>query len=80
MEDYTLRIPEGDSKAIALINYLRTLDFVELTKSNDWWDEISAENKASVERGLEDLNHGRVHSDEEVRNSVRQRILKAKKG
>ena len=56
------------------------LDFVELTKSVDWWDELSEDNKASIERGLDDLNNNRVHSDEDVRKSVRERILKAKKG
>lgn len=80
MEDYTLRIPEKNSKALALLNYLKTLDFVELTKSADWWDELSEDNKASIERGLDDLNNNRVHSDEDVRKSVRERILKAKKG
>ncbi|MDT8411369.1 MAG: hypothetical protein RQ875_02810 [Vicingaceae bacterium] len=81
MADYTLKISEKNAKAIALINYLKTLDFVELTKSKsvDWWDELSEENKASIERGLDDLNNNRVHSDEEVRKIVRERILKAKK-
>lgn len=81
MADYTLKISEKNAKAIALINYLKTLDFVELTKSKsvDWWDELSEENKASIERGLDDLNNNRMHSDEEVRKIVRERILKAKK-
>lgn len=79
MENYTLRISEKNAKALALLNYLKTLDFVELTKTTDWWNEISEQNKASIERGLDDLDNGRVHTDEEVRKSVRQRILNAKK-
>jgi hypothetical protein len=79
MENYTLRISEKNSKALALLNYLKTLDFVELSKNTDWWDEISTENKASIERGLDDLKNGRVHSDEDVRKRVRERILNAKK-
>ena len=80
MEDYTLRISESDSKALALINYLKTLDFIELTKTTDWWDEMTSENQASIQRGLDDLENGRVHSDEDIRESVRQRILNTKKG
>ena len=80
MEDYTLRISENNSKASALLTYLKTLDFVELSKTTDWWDEISIENKASIERGLDNLKNGKVHSDEDVRKSVRERILNAKKG
>jgi hypothetical protein len=80
MEDYTLRISENNSKASALLTYLKTLDFVELSKTTDWGDDISIENKASIERGLDDLKKGRVHADEDVRKSVRARILNAKKG
>ncbi len=80
MEDYTLRIPDNNSKALALLNYIKTLDFVELTKTKDWWDELSEENKKSIQKGLDDIENGRVHSDEEIRAGVRQRIVKAKMG
>ncbi len=80
MEDYTLRIPDNNSKALALLNYIKTLDFVELIKTKDWWDELSEENKKSIQKGLDDIENGRVHSDEEIRTGVRQRILKAKMG
>ena len=79
MEDYTLRIPKSSAKSSALLTFLKSLDFIEITKPKDWWDELTYENKASVERGLDDLNNGRVHSDEDVRNSVRQKILNASK-
>ena len=80
MQNYTIKISEKNAKAKALIQYLKTLEFVELTKTGDWWDELDKENKASIEQGLEDLKHNRVHSDQEVRDSIRKRILKAKKG
>lgn len=80
MQNYTIKISENNAKAKALIQYLKTLDFVELTKTNDWWDELGAESKASIERGLDDLKNDRVHNDQDVRNSIRERILKAKKG
>jgi hypothetical protein len=41
--------------------------------------ELGEESKASIERGLEDIQHGRIHSDENVRSSIRERILKTKK-
>lgn len=80
MQNYTLKISEKNDKTIALINFLKSLDFVELTKANDWWDELGTESKASIERGIDDLKNDRVHSDQDVRNSIRQRILNAKKG
>lgn len=80
MQNYTIKISEKNAKAMALISYLKTLEFVELKKTGDWWDELGAEGKASVERGLNDFKNGRVHNDQDVRNSVRERIFKAKKG
>ena len=77
---YTIKISEKNAKSKALIKYLKTLDFIELTKTGDWCDELGAESKASIERGLEDLKNDQVHNDQDVRNSVRERILNAKKG
>ncbi|OQX81879.1 MAG: hypothetical protein B6D64_01530 [Bacteroidetes bacterium 4484_276] len=78
MQDYTLTISEKSNKALALLNYLRTLDFVEITKTNDWWDELSQENKNAIQQGIYDLDNGNIHTDEEVRKNIRQRILNAK--
>jgi hypothetical protein len=79
MLNYMMKIPENDAKAMALIKYLQTLEFVELKKASDWWGEIGEVNKVSIEKGLDDLNNGRIHNDQDVRNSIRERILKAKK-
>ncbi|MCF8298595.1 MAG: hypothetical protein K9J13_13695 [Saprospiraceae bacterium] len=79
MQDYTLRISENNSKAKALLNYLKTLDFIEISQTVDWWDELSDENKKAINKGLNDLEKGNTHTDEEVRKSIHQRILNAQK-
>lgn len=79
METYTIKISEKNTKAKALIQYLKTLEFIEFTKNDDWWDEIGIKSKTSIERGLDDLKNNRTHSDEKVRNSIKERILNAKK-
>ncbi|RFC54977.1 hypothetical protein [Brumimicrobium aurantiacum] len=78
MQNYSLKIQEKDSKTVALINYLKSLDFVEVTEELDWWDELDNESKISIEKGLNDLKHERVHSDHEVKASIRERILNSK--
>jgi hypothetical protein len=40
-------------------------DYKKSTES-DWWDELSDEEKASIERGIEDADCGRVHSHKDV--------------
>ena len=78
MNSYSIKILEKDSKAIALINYLKTLDFVEVVEEKDWWDGLGIESKATIERGLDDLKNNNVHKDQDVRNSIREKILNAK--
>jgi predicted transcriptional regulator len=34
--------------------------------SSDWWDELDQQEKDSIERGLKDIEEGRVHSHETV--------------
>jgi len=59
---------------IELIQWLTTLEdssilqkILELRKdqTKDWWDEISDEEKASIEKGMNDANNGNVkpHSE-----------------
>ena len=42
----------------------------------DWWDELEEEEKASIERGLDDLKNGRVISHEEVMKQYPQWLSK----
>ena len=34
--------------------------------SSDWWDKLNQEEKESIEKGLKDIEEGRVHSHETV--------------
>ncbi len=44
----------------------------------DWYDSLSAEQKASVEKGLADVDLNNVLGDDEVRYGIRKKIDKAK--
>jgi hypothetical protein len=75
---YTIQLDDTNSKAKALLEYLKTLDFVTLTDTNtDWYDDLSVSDLSTINQGLEDLKNGNFQSDFEVRNTVSQRILKA---
>lgn len=39
----------------------------EAQHKTDWWDEIADEEKASIEKGLEDVKMGRIIPHEEVK-------------
>ena len=76
---HTIQINDTNSNAKALLEYLKTLDFVKLTDNSDWYDELNKVNIHSIQIGLDDLRNGHVVSDSEVRSSIQQRILKAGK-
>jgi len=77
MQNYTLSVPDNSNKASALLNYLKTLDFIKISKSVDWWDELSQENINNINKGLDDLENGNTHTDEDVRKNIHQRIINA---
>jgi hypothetical protein len=37
------------------------------SRSKDWWDTLKKEKMESIERGLQDIKKGRVHSHETAR-------------
>ncbi len=41
--------------------------YEENSQSSDWWNEISISEKESIERGLKDIEEGRIHSHETAR-------------
>lgn len=47
-------------------------------EAEDWYDELSDEEKASIQRGLDDLNHGRTATHEEAMKRVNDKISRFK--
>ena len=52
-----------DSETIEYLKFVKDSD----SKENDWWHDLSDEVKAGIERGLADVDAGRVVSHEEVK-------------
>jgi hypothetical protein len=77
------------TQKLELIQWLSTIEDISIiekinalrnNENSDWWEEIDAVNKASIERGLNDLKNDRIHSDQAIRTVIRECILKVKKG
>jgi len=50
----------NDSSVIEKIREIRK----EYSKSDDWWNSLKKEEIESINRGLKDIEEGRVHSHE----------------
>lgn len=79
MKTYTLRILENNANAKALLEYIKTLDFVILSPKQDWYDEFTTEQKESIKKGLADVENGNIHSSESVQKHIANTIAKARK-
>lgn len=51
---------------ISIIEKLKSIK-EDYSKSKDWWDTLKKEELESIERGLKDLEEGKIHSHETAR-------------
>ena len=51
---------------VSILKKLNELKF-KYSNSIDWWDTLEKEEMESIERGLQDLKEGRIHSHETAR-------------
>jgi hypothetical protein len=51
---------------ISIIEKLKSIK-EDYSKSKDWWDRLNKEELESIERGLKDLDEGKIHSHEKAR-------------
>ena len=49
----------------SLIDYLSTIKDSG-TAETDWWDELSEDQLESIQRGIKDIEDGRIHSHQSV--------------
>jgi CTP:phosphocholine cytidylyltransferase-like protein len=55
-------IQDGD-----IIDLLRNIIDMPHSVTTDWWDEISSEEIESINRGLDDLEQGKIYSHDQIR-------------
>ena len=50
-----------------LIDLIKNIVDIPKKSKSDWWNHISLEEKESINRGLQDLEQGKVYSHEQIR-------------
>ncbi|UPQ78105.1 hypothetical protein M0M57_10770 [Flavobacterium azooxidireducens] len=63
--DWLLHVDNND-----MLYYLKEIKD-QSTSQTDWWDELTDEQKGGIERGIKDIESGRVVSHEDIKNSNR---------
>lgn len=64
-------IDKADERVLKMVNALLLAD-----QEDDWYEELSDDAKASIERGLEDVKNGRVTSHEVVMKKYKKWLTK----
>jgi predicted transcriptional regulator len=57
----------ADEKTIRMVYAM-----LEVDSEKDWWDDLPAEAKKSIERGLDDIKKGKVTLHEDVMKKYRK--------
>ncbi len=65
-----LNIDISNDKALALLNYIRTLDFVDLEEEQS---KLSSEQKKAIDIGLQSLKDGKGVKLSDVMNETKKR-------
>ena len=50
-----------------LIDLIKNIVDIPSASKSDWWNQISIEEKESINRGLNDLEQGNVYSHDQIR-------------
>ena len=50
-----------DNKYSFFLELLKIMDFVSIVNNEDWYENLSAKEKNLIQKGIEDLENGRVH-------------------
>ncbi len=59
--DWLLHVENND-----MLHYLKVIKD-QTNPQSDWWDELTLDQKAGIERGIRDIDSGRIVSDDEVK-------------
>ena len=49
------------------------LSNADKNNSEDWWNELSSEDQASIEKGLEDYKNGNTFTSDQVKTEMSQK-------
>jgi len=75
------------STKLDLINWLSSLTdesiisklyAIKNNNTKDWYDDLTKAERQNIQKGLNDLNNGNIHSNEEVKLAVRNKIQELK--
>jgi predicted transcriptional regulator len=76
MKQLTVNIEEN--KYAFFLELIKSMDFISIENDVDWYETLSLSAKKNIEKGLEDIENGRIHSHDDVMKIAKKRITALK--
>lgn len=76
MKKITVNIEEN--KYSFFLELIKSMDFVSIENEDDWYANLSLTEKKNIQKGIDDLENGRIHSHNDVMSFAKKRIAALK--
>ena len=76
MKKLTINIEEN--KYSFFLELIKSMDFVSIENEEDWYENLSFSEKNNIQKGIDDIENGRVFSHNEVMTLAKKRIAALK--
>lgn len=65
-----------ETNDLSILTQMREYFKLLITKNDDWWNSLSSEQKASINKGIEQLNNGEGIPHENVKLNIEKLLRK----
>jgi hypothetical protein len=76
MKKLTINIEEN--KYSFFLELIKSMDFVSIENEEDWYENLSFSEKKNIQKGIDDIENGRIFSHNEVMTLAKKRIAALK--
>lgn len=68
-----------ENKYSYFLDLIKSMDFVSIENEDDWYGNLSFLEKKNIQKGIDDIENGRIYSHNEVMTFAKKRIAALKK-
>ena len=76
MKKITINIEEN--KYSLFLELIKSMDFVSIENEEDWFENLSFLEKKNIQKGIDDIENGKLFSHNDVMNLAKKRIAELK--
>lgn len=76
MKKITINIEEN--KYSFFLELIKSMDFVSIENEEDWFENLPFLEKKNIQKGIDDIENGRIFSHNDVMNLAKKRIAELK--